>query len=81
MSPEPAGTRMCDNSFRESTNEDLRQADAAIGSRLKGTCNLCDQQIGAVVIRRGVVRINWHERRPVSACPVQADNGLPDEDF
>ena len=57
---EVAGVRMCDVSFREGP------AIVCVGvRRVKVTCNLCHQSVGAVVVKPGIVRVNWHERKPI----------------
>jgi hypothetical protein len=48
---------MCDASFRES------KAVATPGVRfLNGRCRICGQSVGAVVLRPGIARINFHYR-------------------
>jgi hypothetical protein len=59
LAPVP-GIRMCDASFRVS-----KAITAAGEQRIGGVCRLCQQQIGTVVVGPGLVRINWHERRPI----------------
>lgn len=54
------GIRMCDFSFRIATGE---TGDGP--RRRRGTCNLCHQLVGAVVVGSGKLRINWHERAPI----------------
>ena len=79
VTEEVPGIRMCAGSFVECCCETEGR-----DWRVKGRCHLCHQDIGAIVVRDGVVRMNWHERPrivPKPACPVQPDNGIPDEVF
>jgi hypothetical protein len=56
-----AGPGVCPASFLES-----RAVTEGL-FRHRGWCRVCGQQVGAVVVREGIVRINWHERRESNA--------------
>jgi hypothetical protein len=75
---EVPGVRMCAGSFVECHCDTEGR-----GLRIKGRCNLCQQNVGAIVVRDGVVRVNWHERPPIVQKPAAGppDNGIPDEVF
>ena len=79
---ESAGIGICENSFRLAKT--AITGECSLTLRVTGKCRACGQIVGGIVIAPGLTRMNWHERRPVDvlpACPVQPDNGIPDEVF
>ena len=53
---------ICDASFRES------KAITVAGVRfINGRCRVCGQPVGAVVVRPGIARINFHYREGQAA--------------